>query len=67
MKNEQLRQEEACLGKALYDKKDKAKQTQHQLDNTTVGVKKTLDGEIVVCWLCHKEGHKAYQCKVKSQ
>jgi hypothetical protein len=22
-------------------------------------------GEIVVCWLCHKEGHKSYQCKVK--
>jgi hypothetical protein len=28
MENEQLRQEVARLGKALYDKKDKAKQTQ---------------------------------------
>jgi hypothetical protein len=28
MENEQLRREMACLGKALYDKKGKAKQTQ---------------------------------------
>jgi hypothetical protein len=21
----------------------------------------------MVCWLCHKEGHKSYQCKVKTR
>jgi hypothetical protein len=21
----------------------------------------------MVCWLCHKEGHKSYQCKLKSR
>jgi FtsZ-binding cell division protein ZapB len=51
--NEQLRQEVARLGKALYDKKGKAKQIQPPQDNTTV-----------ICRLCHKEGHKSFQCKV---
>jgi hypothetical protein len=35
--NEQLRQEVARLGKALYDKKGKAKQIQPPQDNTTAG------------------------------
>jgi hypothetical protein len=30
-----------------------------------VGVDKPVEGEIVVCWLCHKEGYKYYQCKTK--
>jgi hypothetical protein len=21
----------------------------------------------MVCWLCHKEGHKSYQCKAKTR
>jgi hypothetical protein len=25
-----------------------------------------MEGEIVVCWLCHKKGHKSYQCKAKT-
>ena len=25
-----------------------------------------MKGETVVCWLCHKEVHKYYQCKVKT-
>jgi FtsZ-binding cell division protein ZapB len=61
--NEQLRQEVALLGKALYDKKDKAKQIQSPQDNTTAGVKKPVEGETVICTLCHKEGHKSFQCK----
>jgi FtsZ-binding cell division protein ZapB len=61
--NEQLRQEVARLGKALYDKKGKAKQFQPPQDNTTVGVNKPVEGEIVICRLCHKEGHKSFQCK----
>jgi hypothetical protein len=63
MENELLRQEVASLGKTLYDKKGKAKQTQPHQDNTTVGVNKADEGETVVWWLCHKEVHKSYQCK----
>jgi hypothetical protein len=25
-----------------------------------------MEGEIVVCWIYHKEGHKSYQCKAKT-
>jgi hypothetical protein len=50
----------------LYDKKGKAKQIQPSQDNTTAGVNKPVEGEIVICRLCHKEGHKSYQCKAKT-
>jgi hypothetical protein len=66
MENEQIRQEVACLGKDLYDKKGKAKQTQPPQDNTSTGVNKPMEGETVVCSLCHKEGHKSYQCKANT-
>jgi hypothetical protein len=66
MENEQLKQEVARLGKALYDKKGKAKQIQPSQDNTTVGVNKPVKGETVICRLCHKEGHKSCQCKAKT-
>jgi hypothetical protein len=56
----------ARLGKALYDKKGKAKQTQPPQDNTTTGVNKHVEGETMVCRLCHKECHKSYQCKAKT-
>jgi hypothetical protein len=65
--NEQLKQEVARLGKALYDKKVKAKQIQPSYDNTTAGVKKPLGGETVICRICHKEGHKSCQCKAKTR
>jgi hypothetical protein len=61
--NEQLRQDMARLGKALYDKKGKAKQIRPPQDNTTAGVNKPMQGETVICRLCHKEGHKSFQCK----
>jgi hypothetical protein len=61
--NEQLRQEVARLGKALYNKKGKAKQIQPPPDNTTAGVNKPMEGETVIYRLCHKEGHKSFQCK----
>jgi GH18 family chitinase len=32
-----------------------------------VGVHKSDEGETVVCWLCHKEGHKSYQCRLKTE
>jgi FtsZ-binding cell division protein ZapB len=65
--NEQLRQELARLGKALYEKKGKAKQIQPPQDNTTTGVNKPVEGETVICRLCHKEGHKSFQCKAMTK
>jgi GH18 family chitinase len=35
--------------------------------NTTVGVNKPMEGETVICRLCHKEGHKSFQCKAKTR
>jgi hypothetical protein len=64
--NEQLRQEVARLGKALYDKKGKAKQLQPPQDNTTAGVNMPVEGKTVISRLCHKEGHKSFQCKAKT-
>jgi hypothetical protein len=63
LENELLKHEVARFGKALYDKKGKAIQTQPPRDNTTTRVNKPMEGEIVVCWLCHKESHTSYQCK----
>jgi FtsZ-binding cell division protein ZapB len=64
MENEQLKQEVARLSKALYDKKGKAKQIQPPQENTTARVNKLVEGETVICRLCHKEGHKSFQCKM---
>jgi hypothetical protein len=60
MENEQLKQEVARLGKALYDKKSKAKQIRPPQDNITAGVNKPTNGETMICRLYHKEGHKSY-------
>jgi hypothetical protein len=57
----------ARLGKTLYNKKGKAKQIQPPQDNTTTGVNKPVEGETVICRLCHKEGHKSFQCKAKTR
>jgi hypothetical protein len=65
LENELLKQVVARLGKTMYDKKAIAKQTQPPQDNTIEGVNKFVEGETVVCWLCHQEGHKSYQCKAK--
>ena len=64
--NEQLKQEVARLTKDLTQVKCKAKQTQLHQDNTVKGVKKLDEGQTVVCYMCHKEGHKSYECKVKN-
>jgi hypothetical protein len=66
MENEQLKQEVARLGKALYDNKGRAKQIQPPQDNTTSGVIRPVEGETVIFRLCHKEGHKSFQCKAKT-
>jgi hypothetical protein len=65
--NEQLRQEVARLEKALYDKKGKVKQIQPPQDNTTAGLNKPVEGETVICRLCHNEGHKSFQRKAKTE
>jgi hypothetical protein len=67
MEIEQLKQEVAHLGKYLYDKKSKAKQTQPPQDNTTMGVNKPMKGETVICRLCLKEDHKSFQCKASTE
>jgi hypothetical protein len=66
MENEQLKQEVARLGKTLYDNKGKSKQIQPSQDNTTTGVNKPVESETVIFRLCHKEGHKSFQCKAKT-
>jgi hypothetical protein len=30
-------------------------------------VNKPVKGETMICRLCHKEGHKSYQCKAKTR
>jgi hypothetical protein len=67
MENEQLKQEVVHLGKALYNKKGKAKQIQPPQDNITARVNKLVEGETVICRLWHKEGHKSFQCKAKTR
>jgi hypothetical protein len=57
----------ARLGKALYEKKGKAKQIQPSQDNTTAGVNKPVESETVICRLCHKEGYKSFQCKAMTE
>ena len=64
--NEQLKQEVARLTKDLTQVKGKTKQAQLHQDNTVKGVKKLDEGQIMVCYVCHKEGHKSYECKVKN-
>ena len=63
--NEQLKQEVVRLTKDLTQVKGKAKQTQLHQDNTVKGVKKLDEGQTVVSYVCHKEGHK-FECKVKN-
>ena len=65
MENEQLNQEMARLTKDLTQK-GKIEQAQLHQDNTIKGVKKLDEGQTVVCYMCHKEGHKSYECKVKN-
>ena len=66
MENEQLKQEVAHLTKDLTEVKGKAKQAQLHQDNTIKGVKKLDERQTMVCYVCHKEGHKSYECKVKN-
>ena len=66
MENEQLKQEVARLTKDLTQVKGKMEQAQLYQDNTIKGVKKLDEGQTMVCYVCHKEGHKSYECKVKN-
>ena len=66
MENEQLKQEVARLTKDLTQVKGKTEQAQLHQDNTVKGVKKLDEGQTMVCYVCHKEGHKSCECKVKN-
>jgi hypothetical protein len=35
--------------------------------NKPAGVNKPMEGENVICRLCHKEGHKSFQCKAMTR
>ena len=67
MENEQLKQEVARLTKDLTQVKGKTEQVQLHQDNTIKGVKKLDEVQTMVCYVCHKEGHKSYKCKVKNR
>ena len=66
MENEQLKQEVSHLTKDLTQVIGKTEQVQLHQDNTVKGVKKLDEGQTVVCYVCHKDGHKSYECKVKN-
>ena len=46
--------------------KGKKEQAQLHQDNTVKVVKKLDEGQTMGCYVCHKEGHKSYKCKVKN-
>ena len=66
MENQQLKQEVACLTKDLTQIKGKTEQAQYHQDNTVKGVKKLDEGQTMVFYMCHKKGHKSYECRVKN-
>ena len=57
----------ARLTKDLTQVKGKTEQAHLYQDNTVKGVKKLDEGQTMVCYVCHKEGHKSYECKVKNE
>ena len=60
--NEKLKQEVQQLKMDLTTMK---KQAQPSQDNRSKVVNKLEEGQTVVCFICHKEGHKSYMCKSK--
>jgi hypothetical protein len=66
MENEQFKQEVTRPTKDLTQVKGMTEQAQLHQDNTVKGVKKINEGQTVVCYVCHKEGYKYYECKVKN-
>ena len=66
MENEQLKQEVAHLTKDLTQVQGKMEQAQLYQDNIVKGVKKIDEEQTVVCYVCHMEGHKSYECKVNN-
>jgi hypothetical protein len=51
------------LEKSCITRKAKPNKSDLHMDNTTAGVNKPMEGGNVICRLCHKEGHKSFQCK----
>ena len=66
MENEQLKQEVARLTKDLIQVKGKTEQAQLHQDKTIKGVNMLDEGQTMVYYVRHKEGHKSYECKVKN-
>ena len=62
MENEKLKQEVQQLKMDLATIKEQAQPSQ---DNHSKVVNKLEEGQTVVCYFCHKEGHKSYMCKSK--
>jgi hypothetical protein len=50
----------ARLTKDLIHVKGKTEEAQPHQDNTIKGDKKLDEGATVVCYVCHKKGHKSY-------
>jgi len=66
LENEQLKQEVACLTKDLTQVQGKTEQAQLHQDKTIKGVNMLDEGQTMVYYVRHKEGHKSYECKVKN-
>ena len=62
LENEKLKQEVQQLKMDLASMKEQAQPSQ---DNCSKVVNKLEEGQTVVCFICHKEGHKSYMCKNK--
>ena len=62
MENEKLKQEIQQLKMDLATMKEQAQPSQ---DNRSKVVNKLEEGQTVVCFFCHKEGHKSYMCNRK--
>jgi len=60
LENEKLKQEVDQLKKDLATMKEQAQPSQ---DNRPTVVKKLEEGQTVVYFICHEEGHKSYMCK----
>jgi hypothetical protein len=66
IENQQLKPEMTRLTNDLIQVKGKASKAQPHQDKTIKEVKKLDEGATMDCYMCHKEGHKSYECKVKN-
>ena len=67
MENEVLKQEVDQLMKDVARLQSQREQAQPSQDNRPKVVKKLEESQTVVCFLCNKEGHKSYMCRIKNK